>query len=611
MLNRFAVTGSLIASSLCLAACSTTGSSSASDTVYSGGPILTMVGEHPNTVEAVLVREGRIIHVGSKSDVMSRAGRGAAQVDLAGKTLVPGFIDSHGHVDGVGLQAVAANLLPPPDGRNDSIPALQQTMRDWIANSPIPKQYGVILGFGYDDSQLKEQRHPTRDELDAISTELPIILLHQSAHMSTLNSKALAELGVTAATADPPGGVIRRRAGSQEPDGVLEEIAHYGALAKLVLPRIKETESQGLIAAGQDLYLKYGYTTAQSGATDPGNVAGFMAAAAGGKLKLDVVSYPALVTIGQNTFMSSRYASRQYTNRFRIGGVKLVLDGSPQGKTAWLTQPYFKPPQGQAPGYAGYAAFKDEQVNGFLEQAWRNGWQVMAHTNGDAAVDQLIRAVQTTSAKVPGTDRRTVAIHAQTARADQLDAFKRLDIFPSFFPMHTFYWGDWHRDSVLGPQRAQNISPTGWALARGMMFTSHHDAPVAFPDSMRVLSSTVNRTTRSNQVLGAEHRVEPWVALKAMTIWAAHQHFEEASKGTIETGKLADFVILSDNPITIDRARLNDITVVETIKEGRSVYRQDPAKKAESCVESPSCFAQMSAVVATPRFWWFTRPVVN
>jgi hypothetical protein len=144
-----------------------------------------------------------------------------------------------------------------------------------------------------------------------------------------------------------------------------------------------------------------------------------------------------------------------------------------------------------------------------------------------------------------------------------------------------------------------------------MMFTSHHDAPVAFPDSMRVLSSTVNRTTRSNQVLGAEHRVEPWVALKAMTIWAAHQHFEEASKGTIETGKLADFVILSDNPITIDRARLNDISVVETIKEGRSVYRQDLTKKAESCVESPSCFAQMSAVVSTPRFWWFTRPVVN
>jgi predicted amidohydrolase YtcJ len=163
---------------------------------------------------------------------MSRAGRGAAQVDLAGKTLVPGFIDSHGHVDGVGLQAVAANLLPPPDGRNDSIPALQQTMRDWIANSPIPKQYGVILGFGYDDSQLKEQRHPTRDELDAISTELPIILLHQSAHMSTLNSKALAELGVTAATADPPGGVIRRRAGSQEPNGVLEEIAHFFSVYK-------------------------------------------------------------------------------------------------------------------------------------------------------------------------------------------------------------------------------------------------------------------------------------------------------------------------------------------------------------------------------------------
>jgi predicted amidohydrolase YtcJ len=579
--------------------------------LYSGGPILTMVGDAPNTVEAVAVRDGRIVFAGSKAQALASLPVGAAQIDLAGRTLLPGFIDGHGHIDGVGLQAVSANLLPPPDGRNDSIPALEQTMRDWMAGSPLPKDYNLALGFGYDDSQLKEQRHPTREDLDRVSSSIPVLFIHQSGHIGVANSRALEAAGITAATADPPGGVIRRRAGSREPDGVLEETAWFAVAGKLVFGQTKEKESQALITAGQELYLRYGYTTAQSGATDPSNVAGLMAAARAGRLKLDVVSYPMLVQVGDATFMQSEFASSRYTGRFRIGGVKITLDGSPQGKTAFLTQPYFKVPEGQKPDYRGYPAFTDQQIDGFLNTAYRKGWQVLGHTNGDAALDQLIGSVQRVSAQMPGADRRTVAIHAQTARADQLDAMKRLAIFPSFFPMHTFYWGDWHRDSVLGVERAQHISPTGWALERGMMFTSHHDAPVAFPDSVRVLASTVNRTTRSNQVLGPQHRVTPWVALKAMTTWAAYQHFEEQDKGTIEAGKRADFVVLDRNPITVDRAQLADLQVLETIKDGQTVYRKDVSKQAEACSASASCFTQLSAVVSTPRFQWLTRQPVQ
>jgi predicted amidohydrolase YtcJ len=276
--------------------------------------------------------------------------------------------------------------------------------------------------------------------------------------------------------------------------------------------------------------------------------------------------------MGDGAFMDSPYYGRTYNKRFRIGGVKLTLDGSPQGKTSWLTKPYFVPPAGQKKDYVGYPALKDAQVEAAIEQAFAKGWQVLVHTNGDAAVDQFLNAVDIASKKIPGTDRRPVAIHAQTARLDQIDRMKALGVIPSFFPMHTFYWGDWHRDSVLGPERAANISPTGWALQRGMIFTSHHDAPVVFPDAMRVLSSTVNRTTRTGQVLGPDQRVDPLVALKATTLWAAYQHFEEKTKGSIEVGKLADFVVVSDNPLTIDRARLADIQVLETIKEGTSVY---------------------------------------
>ncbi|MFO1090205.1 MAG: amidohydrolase [Hyphomicrobiales bacterium] len=561
----------------------------AADTIYAGGPIITMAGETPQTVEAVVVRDGKILFAGAKADALKQAAADATQVDLAGKTMLPGFIDGHGHLEAVGVQAVSANLLPPPDGKNDSIEALLQTAKDWMKSSPIPAKYGIILGFGYDDSQLAEKRHPTRHDLDKISTELPVYFIHQSGHLGAANSKALELVGITAATPNPQGGVIRREPGSNEPDGVLEETAAFMALGKLLAPRAGAKEAVSLINAGEDLYMSYGYTTAQSGATTPAVVDGYMALARNNGLRLDVVSYPLRVAIGDATFMSSPFFSHQYTNHFRIAGVKLVLDGSPQGKTAWLTQPYLVPPEGQPASYVGYPAMPDEQVNGLVAEAFKNGWQVLAHVNGDAAIDQFVKAVKAAEDSQGVADRRPVAIHSQTAREDQLDAMVAEKILPSFFPMHTYYWGDWHRDSVLGNPRAQNISPTGWALKRGMTFTSHHDAPVAFPDSIRVLSSTVNRTTRTGQVLGPDQRVDPYIALKAMTSWAAYQYFEEATKGTIEPGKVADFVILSDNPLTVPREKLIDLKVLETIKDGKSIYQRK--EQAGSLEETPGACA--------------------
>ena len=218
-----------------------------------------------------------------------------------------------------------------------------------------------------------------------------------------------------------------------------------------------------------------------------------------------------------------------------------------------------------------------------VDKAFANGWQILCHANGDAAIDQFIEAVRAARQKYPDVRNRPVLIHGQTLRKDQVGALKELHIFPSLFPMHTFYWGDWHRDSVLGPVRADNISPTGWLLEEGMMFGSHHDAPVALPDSMRVLSATVTRRSRTGDILGPIHRVPVDVALKALTIWPAWQHFEEDRKGSIEPGKLADFVILSGNPLTVDESELADLVVLETIKEDVPVYtRPDGAASAAS-----------------------------
>jgi predicted amidohydrolase YtcJ len=561
------------------------------DAIYFGGPIVTIDDKQPN-VEAVAVKNGKIIAVGARSTVEKmQMGPKTQLIDLAGKTMLPGFIDAHSHMGLVGLQSISANLLPPPDGGVDSIAALQKTLRDWIASSSISRDFGMIIGFGYDDSQLKEQRHPTAEDLDEISMDLPIVLVHQSTHLFVVNSKALQLAGVSAETKNPPGGIIRRKPGSNVPNGVLEETAGLIYLPKIT-PKLGMKEQIALLEAGQNLYMKYGHTTAQEGRAMPGSPEILIAASKAGKFKIDVVAYPDILLLGDSPILKSSYVRREYKDGFRIGGVKVSLDGSPQGKTAWITKPYYQVPEGQKTDYKGYATITDDQAIAAVSKAFKNNWQILAHTNGDAATDQLILAVKTASKKYPGKDRRPVMIHGQTMREDQVLELKALKIFPSLFPMHTYYWGDWYVNSVLGQERAQNISPTGWLMKNNMMFSSHHDAPVALPDTLRVLSATVNRTSRSNQVIGPQHRVEPITGLKAMTLWAAYQHFEEKSKGSIEVGKLADFVILSDNPLTIDRTKIADIKVLETIKKGKSVYKLDENKVAvesTSCLDSPRC----------------------
>ena len=570
------------------------------DLILRGGEIITVNDRQPQA-EAVAIRNGVILAVGDDRAVMKLKGSNTKVIDLGGKTLVPGFIDAHGHIFNAGVQSLAANLLAAPDGDVKDIASLQAKLRAWQQGN-TGRKLGWIIGFGYDDSQLKEQRHPTRDDLDAVSTELPVLAVHQSAHLAVLNSKALQLAGITAASKDPPGGVIRRRPGTQEPSGVLEEMAFFSLMG--ILPKLSEADREFVAKAGQALYERYGFTTAQEGRSTLGINTTWAALAERNGLTIDVVAYTDMADADRA--MASPYVSPTYRNHFRIGGVKLNLDGSPQGKTAWLSKPYYKVPAGQKPDYLGYPTFSDAQAFASVDKAFANGWQILAHVSGDAAIDQYIRAVRAGEGKYGKADRRPVAIHAHTARPDQLAAFQELGIIPSFFPMHTFYWGDWHRQSVLGPERGSNISPTGWTLARGMIFTSHHDAPVAFPDSMRVLSSTVTRVARgSGEVIGTQHRVPPIVGLKAITLWAAYQHFEEKTKGSIEPGKVADFVVLSANPIRIDPAKIADIKVLETIKTLQSVYRRNEPTASRnvdeqlSCAASPKCFTVMAPIGAS------------
>lgn len=544
------------------------------DTIYSGGPILTIDDAAPR-VEAVAVKNGRIIAAGAASDVMKLKGDATQLRDLGGRTMLPGFVDPHGHVTMGGLQALSANMLPPPDGPNTDIPQIQQTLKDWAAaNASVVAQAKIILGFGYDDSQLKELRPPTKEELDAVSTEYPVVIVHQSGHIGVLNSKALALAGYTAETPNPEGGMIRRLEGSQEPNGVVEEVAWFSAIPKL-LGNVGPSGMKALVKAGTELWASFGYTTAQEGRAVPGVAEVLKAVAAEGGLPIDVVSYVDVLVYRDYI---KKNASMDYSGRYRNGGAKLTIDGSPQGFTAWRDRPYYDPVGDYPPGYAGYAAATNSQVLDAVDWAYANNIQILTHSNGEAASDLLITAIRVAQQKHGRQPLRPVLVHGQFQREDQVDSFVELGVFPSLFPMHTFYWGDWHRDHTVGPANGDNISPTGWYLTRGSMFSTHTDAPVAFPDTMRTLSATVTRRTRSGDILGPTQRVPVEVALKAMTIWPAYQHFEDATKGTIAVGKLADFVILTDDPTAVDPETLDQIKVAETIKEGQSIYKASPEK---------------------------------
>jgi predicted amidohydrolase YtcJ len=539
-------------------------------TIYTGGTIVTVNDAQP-TADAIAVKDGKILAVGGRDEVLALKGAATEVVDLGGKTMLPGFIDAHGHVFNVGVQAVAANLLAPPDGQVTDIASLQAALRAWAEKSPaVVARTGWIIGMGYDDSQLREQRHPTRDDLDAVSKVAPVLVVHQSGHLAVVNSKGLEDFGYSAQTVEPPGGTIRRRKGSREPDGLIGGTAWWPQLFSK-LGRLGREDNEALLLAGLDRYAEFGFTTAQEGRATAEAVATEAALAGQGKLELDVVAYPDIQ--GAASAIAGPFQSKSYTGRFRIGGAKLTLDGSPQGKTAWLTEPYRVPPAGRGEDYRGAPAMTDDEANAFVDQAYEKGWQILVHCNGDAAADQFIRAARLATAKHGAGDRRPVMIHAQTVREDQLDAMKELGIIPSFFGMHTYYWGDWHRDSVLGPERASRISPAASALRRSIPFTQHHDAPVALPSAIMVLFSQVNRVTRSGEVLGPEQRVSAMDAIKSITIHAAHQYFEERTKGSLEPGKLADLVILDRNPLTVEPMAIKDIRVVETIKEGRTIYR--------------------------------------
>jgi len=533
------------------------------DLIISSNKVILMTGHQKAQPLSIAVQNKKIVWIGSHTEAKKIQGQ---RIDYHNQAILPGFIDAHGHASYLAFATQVANIASPPVGKVKTIKDLQENLKKFIKDSNLqPGEW--VMGLGYDDSLLAEQRHPTKDDLDAVSTDHPIYLIHVSAHLGAANSMGLSLANINSESNDPPGGKIRRYENSLEPNGVFEETAAY-PLQQLAMSAYKDPI--GSVKKAMEIYARNGITTAQDGASSQETIALMQAADAQGMINLDIISYP----IGQNGLDQNldSISFGNYKGRLKIGGIKLILDGSPQGKTAYLTEPYYKPPHNELDSYKGYPLIPQSEVSKWVKRYADLKIPIMAHANGDAAADMLIEAVKDAGIT---SDHRTIMIHAQTVREDQLDQMKELSIIPSYFSTHTFYWGDWHRDSVFGEDRAMRISPTKSTLNRKMPFTVHNDAPVVPPDMIRLLWSTTNRKTRSGKVLGQEQKISTYSAIEAITINAAFQHFEDDIKGSIEVGKLADLVILSEDPLSIPVNELLELKIMATYSHGKEIFKNE------------------------------------
>ncbi|RKD90194.1 amidohydrolase [Mangrovibacterium diazotrophicum] len=536
------------------------------DTIYWGGTIVTMAGDSPQYAEAVAVKDGKILFVGSQIDAQKYEGDSTEVRNLDGKTLLPGFIDPHSHFINATQLVTWVNASPRPVGEVNSVAELKTTIADFIKKKPL-KEGEWLVGYGYDQTMF-EDREATCLDLDEVVPDNPVLIIHVSAHGALLNSKALEAANITAETKDPDGGVISRMPNSRKPSGLLMENAFMPVFESM--PKPTAGELLKTFAKAQEEYTKWGYTTAQEGATTFDDLQLLKKASADGLLVIDVISYPLFIDmekiVGKDSFGS-------YSKHLKLGGIKVLLDGSPQGGTAM--QHYLTPgPNGEA-DWHGVSFVPKDVFFKVMQTCYDNNLQLNVHTNGSEAIQEMIDGMQQINYD-KSKDLRWCSIHCQFVTDPQLDQIAALGLVPSFFTNHAFYWGDVHIKN-FGQEAAEHLSPIATAYGKGLRPTNHTDYSVTPLDPFMTIWTAVKRETRSGRILGAEERATVYQALQMLTSNVAYQYHEEASKGTLEAGKLADLVILDKNPLDLDETTIDEVKntkVLETIKEGVTVYKE-------------------------------------
>lgn len=523
-------------------------------TVYYNGEIITM--NDIKEAEAIAIENGKIKYIGKLDSIKKSID--TEFIDLKGKTLMPAFIDPHSHITAA---AKTTGLLSLQKCKN--FDDIINTIKNYISENNIKPDEWVIC-FNYDHNNLEEKKHPTKSVLDKASKVNPILISHTSGHMGVTNSKALNELNINSCTQNPEGGKIAREENTNEPNGYFEETAFTSLGFKI--PSASKEQLFSQLDKAQQMYIQNGITTIQDGYTKKEDIELLKSYADSKRLKADVISY---IDLKDNRNIISEYKDilKKYNNHLKIGGYKIFLDGSPQGKTAWLKEPYINSGE-----YKGYPVYKDDEVIKYINESIEDKMQLICHCNGDAACEQYINCFSKALVNKPEKEiLRPVMIHAQMVQYNQLLKMPELNMTASFFTAHTKYWGDVHIKNV-GEERAFKISPAKSAVNIGVNYTFHTDTPVIMPNMLETIQCAVNRINKDNIVMGESERISVYEALKGVTINAAYQYFEENEKGTLEYGKNADIIILDKSPLKVDKKDIEKITVLKTIKEGKEIY---------------------------------------
>lgn len=542
--------------------------------IYYGGPIVTM-NDRALMAEAVAIKGGKIIAVDRLRTIDAMADDSTERIDLQGKTMMPGFIDAHSHFLATGSNAlIKVDLNSPPIGDVKNIDDIINKLKTRVADT---KEGGVILGSGYDDTLVTEMRHPTKEDLDKVSTEIPVIITHISGHLASGNTKALEMAAINSDTANPDGGRVTKN-DKGEPTGVMQ--GNATALLYKLIPESTQEDWVAAIAKGSEIWAAAGFTTASDNFVSPNQIDYFKAALDSGDQTVRVNFWPRVRSVEAVHAFPAVQSGTDISDGKRMlvqGPVKFTIDGSPQGYSAHFSEPYTTLRPDDDEGYRGFAYWDDrDEIFDIIEQLHTDGYQLTIHGNGDQGIQDILDAYSAAQKAHPREDARHGVIHAQFTRPDQLAQMAALDVSPSFFIGHTFYWGDRHKNVFFGPHRANHMSPLQGALDEGLVFSTHTDAYVTPIDGIQMVWSSVNRMSTGGDVIGEDQRISPYEALKAITTNAAWQFFEEDIKGSIEPGKLADFVILSGNPLTVahnDPMKIKDIKVLETIVGGDTVFK--------------------------------------
>ena len=540
------------------------------DIIYFGGDIITMEGNQPIYAEAIAVKDGKIIFVGKKTESDKLKGENTILTNLEGKTLLPGFLDAHSHYINSLLVANQCKLYASPSGPGKDVESIIIALKAFAAERKIPKGE-LIMGYGYDENVMPKGKLLNRDDLDKAFPDNPVRIDHVSMHGCVLNSLALKKYGIRAVTTTPPGGVIVRKPGTNEPYGLIMEMAFMPIFEKTD-PMTPEQEIEWT-KAGQMLYAEAGITTAQEGATHLPQILTIQRASQAGANIIDIVAYP-FITDLDNIVKSFPVAEwGKYNKGFKIGGVKITIDGTTQGNTAYFTTPYLTGGPSGERNWKGELTFPQETVNKMVKKVYEMNVPLLLHCNGDGAIDSFLKAYE--FARDGNFDKswNVTTIHSQFMRKDQIPKFVKYKIRPSFYTLHTYYFYEAHLKN-RGFAQAQYISPMRDAINAGLKPTNHTDFVVAPLDQMMMLWSAVNRISRAGAKVGFDQCVTPYEGLQAMTVNVANQYEESDSKGTLKSGKRADLVILDKNPLKISKMEIRDIKVIETIKDGKTIYKR-------------------------------------